>query len=173
MFDQIADRDAPGQAPGLEADAIGPFDPQLQRVLYGDNPVILGQQLDQRIQQRRFPGSGPARNQDVSAGPQQVPGGVVNRWRHRTLRDELAGRECAVPEAPDGDGDLRRSRGHTDGDAGAVVEPRVQDGGDGRIETQRAGNLDGGAIEGGCDEQRRVLLPDGAPGFRPTRFVGR
>ena len=58
---QIAARQvAAGKPAGLEAQAIGPLQPQLQRIFDGDDAAVGRQERHQRVQQRRLAGAGAA-----------------------------------------------------------------------------------------------------------------
>ena len=64
---QVADRHRSFLQPtSLEADAIRPLDAKLQRVLDGDDALVIGQQFDQRIEQRGLAGARTAGNQNVA-----------------------------------------------------------------------------------------------------------
>ena len=67
---QVADRDGGlgADSPGLEAEAVGAVDPEFERVLDGDDPLVFGQQLDQRVEERRLARARASGDQDVPAG---------------------------------------------------------------------------------------------------------
>ena len=61
VLDEVADRHRiTVDPPCLEADTVFPVNPELQRVLDGNNAVGGGEQLDQGIEQRGLAGTGPA-----------------------------------------------------------------------------------------------------------------
>ena len=67
MAHQVADRHRPFLQPAsLEADAVGPLDAKLQGVLDGDDTLVIGQEFNERIEQRGLARSGAAGNQDVA-----------------------------------------------------------------------------------------------------------
>ena len=67
---QVADRYGCFRAdgPGLEADAVRAVDPELERVLDRDDPLVLGEQFDEGVQERGLPRTGPPGDEDVPAG---------------------------------------------------------------------------------------------------------
>ena len=85
-------------APGLEAQAVRALDPELERVLDGDDPLLLGEQLDQGVQERGLPRAGASGDQDVPPGPERVAGGAEHLLGKGPLADEVFGRERAAPE---------------------------------------------------------------------------
>ena len=77
VLDEVADRHRFAvDPPGLEADTVFPIDPELQRVLDGNNAVVLWEQLNQGIEQRGLTRSRPARHEDIpppqERGPRRV-----------------------------------------------------------------------------------------------------
>ena len=71
------------------------------------------------------------------------------------LADEVLGRERAAPEPADRHRHVGAGRRSADGDPGAVVEPCVEDGPRGRIEPERARDVDRRPVERGGGERRR------------------
>ena len=155
---QVADRDGGlgADSPGLEPQAVGPVDPELERVLDGDDPLLLGEQLDQGIQQRGLPRSGASRDQDVPPGGQHLPGGAEHRLGEGPLADEVVGREHAAPEPADRHSHVGARGRSAYGDPRAVLEPRIENGPGRGIEPERAGYVDGRPVERSGGELRRV-----------------
>ena len=115
---QVADRDGGlgADSPGLEAEAVGAVDPEFERVLDGDDPLVFGQQLDQRVEERRLARARASGDQDVPAGQEGRPGGPEDRLRQRAHAHQVLSRERAAPEPADGDGDLGTRGRRADGD---------------------------------------------------------
>ena len=81
---QVADRDGRLGTDGsrLEAQAVRALDPELERVLDGDDPLLLGEQLDQRVQQRGLARARASGHQDVPAGGRSTfAGGAEHGFR--------------------------------------------------------------------------------------------
>ena len=115
-----------------------------------------GQQLDQRVQQRGLARAGASGDQDVPPGGQHLPGGAEHRLGEGPLADEVLGRERTAPEPADRHGHVGARGRRADGDAGAVLEPGVEDGPRGGIEPERAGDVDRRPVERGGGERRRL-----------------
>ena len=140
-------------APGLEAQAVRALDPELERVLDGDDPLLLGEQLDQGVEERGLPRAGASGDQDVPPGPERVAGGAEHLLRQGAQADEVGGGERAAPEPADRHRHVGARGRSADGDPRAVVEPRVEDGPRGRIEPKRARDVDRRPVERGCGER--------------------
>ncbi|MDE2762420.1 MAG: hypothetical protein OXK74_06470 [Gemmatimonadota bacterium] len=155
---QVADRDGRVVGgPGLEPEAVGAVDPKFERVLDGDDPLVGGQEFDQRVQERGLARAGAAGDEDVPAGRKGGPGGMERLFRQRAHAHQVLGGERPAPEPADGDGDLGRGGRRADGDPRSVFEPSVQDWLRGGIEPERPGDVDRRAVEPGGGERGRVL----------------
>ena len=156
---QVPDRDRRlgADRPGLEPDAVRAVDPELERVLDRDDPLVLGEQFDQRVQERGLARAGSPGDEDVAAGRKRGSGGPEDMLRQRAHAHEVLGRERPPPEPTDRDRDLgSRGRG-ADGDPRSVAEPGVQDRPCGGIEPERPGDVDCGAVEPGGGESGRLV----------------
>ena len=154
---QLADRHGclGASGTGLEAEAVRAFDPELERILDRDDALLLGEEFDQGIEQRGLPRAGAAGDQDVPPGTERLAGGAEYALGEGSLAHEVLGREGAAPEPADRHGHVGARRRSADGDPGAVLEPRVEDGPGRGIEPQRAGDVDGRPVECGGGERRR------------------
>ena len=66
---EIADGDGSLlQPPRLEPDAVRAVDAQLEGVLDGDDPLVVGQECDEGVEQRRLAAAGAAAHEDIPAG---------------------------------------------------------------------------------------------------------
>ena len=121
---QVADRygGLGADSSGLEAEAVGAVDPEFERVLDGDDPLVFGQQLDQRVEERRLARARASGDQDVPAGQEGRPGGPEDRLRQRAHAHQVLSRERAAPEPAYGDGDLGTRGRRADGDPRPVLE---------------------------------------------------
>ncbi len=89
---QVADRDGALLQPArLEPDAVWGVDPQLQGVLDGDDPLVVGDEFDEGIEQRRLAAAGAAAHEDVAAGVEGPLGRVADVFGERALVDQLRG----------------------------------------------------------------------------------
>ena len=166
---QVADRDGGlgADSPGLEAEAVGALDPEFERVLDGDDPLVFGQQLDQRVEERRLARARASGDQDVPAGQEGRPGGAEHLLGKGALADEVFGRERTAPEPAYGDGDLGTRGRRADGDPRAVLETGIEDGSGGGIEAKRPGDVDRGAVEPGGGESPRLVGLESAASLDP------
>ena len=155
---QVADRYGRLGTDGsrLEAQAVRALDPELERVLDGDDPLLLGKQFDQGVQQRGLARAGASGHQDVAPGPERVAGDKEHLFRQGPLADEVFGGERAAPEPADGHGHVGAGRRSADGHAGAVVEPCVENRPGRGIEPERPGDVDRRPVERGGGERRRL-----------------
>ena len=121
---QVADRHGRLGAGGssLEAQAVGPVDPELERVLDRDDPLLGGEQLDQGVQQCGLARAGAARYQDVAPGMEGVAGGPEHLLGKGAQADEVDGGERTAPEPADRHSHVGAGRRSADGDPGAVLE---------------------------------------------------
>ena len=63
---EVADRHGPlVQPPRLEPDAIRRVDPQLKRVLDGDDPLVVGEEFNEGVEQRGLAAAGSRRSQEA------------------------------------------------------------------------------------------------------------
>ena len=113
-----------------------------------------GKQLDQGVQQRGLARARAARDQDVPPGPERGAGGAEHLFRQATLAHEVLGRERAAPEPSDRHGDVGAGRRRADGDPGAVLEPRIENGPGRGIEPKRPRDVDRRPVERGGGERR-------------------
>ena len=105
----------------------------------------------------------PPGDEDVEAGPERTPGGPKDFFGQRAHAHEIVCRERTSPEPAYGDRDLgTRGRG-ADRDPRPVFETCVQDRLRGRIEPERAGDVDRRPVEPGGGECGRVV------GLQPPR----
>ena len=98
----------------LEADAVRGVDPQLERVLDGDDPLVGGDEFDERIEERRLAAAGAAAHEDVAARVEGPLGRGADVFGERALLDQLRRRKGSRAEAPDGDRHVRTGRRDTD-----------------------------------------------------------
>ena len=89
-------------------------DPELQRVLNGDDAVGGGQQFDQGIEQGGLARSGTARHENVLLSQQRLARCGENLRGQGTEAHQVVGRKAPLAEAPYGDGHPWAGRGHTD-----------------------------------------------------------
>ena len=80
--------------------------------------------------------------------------GAEHRLWQGALADEVVGGERAAPEPADRHGHVGARGRRADGHPGAVLEPCVEDGARGRIEPERARDVDGCPVERGGGESR-------------------
>ena len=86
----VADRDgALLQAARLEPDAVRGVDPQLQGVLDGDDPLVVGDKCDERIEERRLAAPGAAADEDIAARVEGPLGRGADVFGQRALVDQL------------------------------------------------------------------------------------
>ena len=142
-------------------------DPELERVLDGDDPLLLREQLDQRVQERGLARAGASGDQDIPPGPERGAGGAEHRLRQGALADEVLGRERAAPEPADRHRHVGAGRRSADGDPGAVLEPCVENGPGRGIEPERARDVDRRPVERGGGERRRLDGLELAAAFDP------
>ena len=77
--------------------------PQFERVLDGHDPLVVGEEFDERIEERRLAAAGAAAHQDVATGEQGPLGrggewtrrGVARLTRRRGRPPRPAARGCA------------------------------------------------------------------------------
>ena len=104
---EVADTDGSLLQPArLEPDAVRGVDPQLQGVLDGDDPLVVGDELDERVEQRRLAAPGAAAHEDIPAGVQHPLGLVADVRGQRALCDQLRRRKGSFAEPPHGDRDV-------------------------------------------------------------------
>ena len=85
---EVADRDGPLLQPArLEPDAVRRINPQLKRVLDGHDPLIIGEQFNERVEQRRLAVPGPAAHEDIPAEEDLVACGSTDADRKEARRD--------------------------------------------------------------------------------------
>ena len=174
--DQVADRHGRlgADRTRLEAQAVGALDPELERVLDGDDPLLLGEQLDQGVEERGLPRAGASGDQDVPAGP---------RGPFRAARNTVSGRApwSTRSSAENARPPNRRMVMATWGLAGGVQmatrEPSSRRasrmGRGGRIEPERARDVDRRPVERGGGERRRLDGLELGRRVRPRRCRGR
>ena len=92
-------------------------DAELQGVLDGDDPLVVGDEGNEHVEQRRVAAPGAAADEDIAAGVQHPLGLVTDVRGQRAMCDQLRRRKGSCAEAPHGDGQVRGWRGHTDGHA--------------------------------------------------------
>ena len=125
---EVADTDRPLLHPArLESDAVRRINPQLERVLDGDDPLVVGEQLDEGVQERGLTAPGAAAHEDIPAGVQHPLGLLTHVLGERALRHELRGRVGAFPKPPHGNGDGGAGGRNADRHARAVVQARIKD----------------------------------------------
>ena len=114
-----------------------------------------------------LPRAGASGDQDVPPRSESVAGDEEHLFRQGALADEVLGRERAAPEPADRHRHVGAGRRSADGDPGAVVEPCVEDGPGGRIEPERARDVDRRPVERGGGERRRLDGLELAAAFDP------
>ena len=132
---------------GLETDAVGPVDAKFQGVFDGDNPLVFGEQLDERIEQRGLAGPGTARHEDVMPSGQRPPRRIEHLPGHGAGGDQVLGGERAASKAPDGNGHGRGCGRHADGDTRSVIETGIDNRDPRRVESEGPCDLERGAGE--------------------------
>ena len=73
----------------LEADAVPGVDPELQGVLDGDDPLVVGEEGNEGVEQRRLAAPGAAAHEDIPADVQHPRGLVADVRGQRALCDQL------------------------------------------------------------------------------------
>ena len=68
---------------------FGGVDPQLQGVLDGDDPLVVGDEFDEGIEQRRLAAAGAAAHEDIAARVEGPRGCVADVFGQRALVDQL------------------------------------------------------------------------------------
>ena len=128
------------QVAGLQADAVALRDAQLDRVLDDEDAVLVGKELDERVEQRRLAASGPAGDEHVAAPAQRLGHHVQHRLRQRAHAHQVLRRELGLREPPDGDARIGRRRLDAQRHARAVRQARVDQGHLVGVLPQRAGD---------------------------------
>ena len=165
---QVADRDGAVLEPSrLEPDAVRRVDPQLQGVLDGDDPLVVGDEFNQRVEERRLAAPGAAAHQNIPARVEGPLGRVADVFRQRALGDQLRRRERAFAEPPDGDRHVRAGRRDTDRHARAVAQARIEDRRGRRVEPEGAGDMNRRPFQRRCVQRGRGDLPEPAVAFKP------
>ena len=168
VADEIADRNGSLLQPArLKPDAVRRINPQLEGVLDGDDPFVVGQQIDEGVEQRGLAAAGPTAHKDVPAGVQHPLGLLADVLGEGALFDELRGRKRSLPKPPHGDGNGRAGRRNTDRHARAVVQARIEDRRRGRVHAQRPGDMDRRPLQRRRVECGRIDRPQPAVAFEP------
>ena len=97
-------------------DAVRGVDGELQGVLDGDDPLVVGDEGNERFEQRRLAAHGAAAHEDIAAGVQHPLGFVTDVCGQRALCDQLRRRKGSCAEALYGNGHAR-----------PVAQPGVED----------------------------------------------
>ena len=130
VADKVADPDLAcsfriGRA-RLECHDVLTLDLQFGRLLNGDQPLAVGDEVGQYIQHRRLAGAGTADHDHADLAPHQgfqEHGGV---HAERSQPDEVLHDEGPFWELPDGeDRSVERERRHDGVDTGAIGKPGV------------------------------------------------
>ena len=92
---EVADRDRPAAATPRASNRtqFGRVDAQFQGVLDGDDPLVVGDEGNERVQQRRLPAPRAAAHEDIPAGVQHPRGLVTDVRGQRALCDQLRRRK--------------------------------------------------------------------------------
>ena len=90
-------------------------------------PLVVGDEGNEHVEQRRVAARGAAAQEDIVAGVQHPLGFVTDVRGQRAMCDQLRRRKGSCAEGSHGDGHARAGRGHTDGQARPVAQPGVED----------------------------------------------
>ena len=168
VLHQIADRDRAVLQPArLEADAVRGVDAEFQGVLDGDDPLVVGEQLDERVEERRLAAAGAAAHQDVALGVQRLFRRRADVLGERAVCDQLRRREGSCAEPPHGDRHVRAGRRDADRHARAVAEARIEDRRGGRVQAQGPGDMNRRPFQRRRVERGRGNRPEPAVAFEP------
>ena len=105
------------------------------------------------FQERGLARARAARDQDIPPGPERVAGGAEHLLGKGAQADEVLGGERAAPEPADRHRHVGAGRRSADGDPGAVLEPRIENGPGRGIEPERARDVDRRPVERGGGER--------------------
>ena len=111
---EVADRDLAGALgvgrAGLEGHDVLLAELELGRVLDRDDPLVLGDERREDVEERRLAGARAARDEDVEAGHDAEPEEVEHLGGRRPEADEVVDRVGRGRELPDRDDRARRAR---------------------------------------------------------------
>ena len=94
---QVADRNGALLQPArLEPDAVRGVDPQLQGILDGDDPLVVRDEGNEGIEERRLAAPGAAAHQNVAAGVEGPLGRVPDVFGQRALLHQLRRRKGSL-----------------------------------------------------------------------------
>ena len=155
------------QPPRLEPDAVRGVDAELQGVLDGDDPLVVGDECNQGVEERRLAAAGAAAHENVAPGVQRRFRRRADVLGQRALCDQLRRREGSCAEPPHGDRHVRAGRRDADRHARAVVQARIEDRRRGRVQAQRPGDMDRRPLQRRRVERGRLDRPEPAVAFEP------